>query len=105
MSNNKKNKKNKIKKLYKTSEYKTKEERQQQVKVIINEIKNLGLSNQYEPIKQLYVYFKKYIDEGNSIKINIPFPVIQRTIVGELKIGKKEESVICLQTNSNNSSK
>ena len=28
--------------------------------------------------------------------------MIQRTIVGELKIGKKEECVVCLQNNNNN---
>ena len=31
--------------------------------------------------------------------INIPFDEINRTIVGELKIGKKEECVICLKNN------
>lgn len=102
MTNNKKNKKNKVKKEYKVSEYKTKEERQEQVKTIINEISKLELSNQYEPVKKLYACFKKYIDEGNNVKINIPFPMIQRTIVGELKIGKKEECVVCLQNNNNN---
>ena len=102
MSNNKKNKKNKEKKEYKVSEYKTKEERQEQVKTIIKEINKLELSNKYEPVKELYACFKKYIEEGNSIKINIPFPMIQRTIVGELKIGKKEECVVCLQNNNNN---
>ena len=102
MTNNKKNKKNKVKKEYKISEYKTKEERQEQVKTIINEISKLELSNQYEPVKELYAYLKKYIDEGVVVKINIPFPMIRRTIVGELKIGKNEECVICLQNNHNN---
>ena len=52
MNNNKKRgKKSKTKKEYKLSEYKTKEERQEQVKTIIKEITNLGLSIQYEPVK------------------------------------------------------
>tara|TARA_B100000902_G_scaffold251538_1_gene238006 strand:+ start:258 stop:581 length:324 start_codon:yes stop_codon:yes gene_type:complete len=102
MTNNKKNKKNKVKKEYKISEYKTKEERQEQVKTIINEISKLELSNQYEPVKELYACFKIYIEQGNRVKINIPFPIIDRIIVGELKIGKKEECVICLQNNHNN---
>ena len=55
MNNNKKRgKKSKTKKEYKLSEYKTKEERQEQVKTIIKEITNLGLSIQYEPVKELY---------------------------------------------------
>lgn len=104
MTNNKKNKKNKQKKEYKISEYKTKEERQDQVKTIIKEISKLELSNQYEPVKELYACFKKYIEDGNNIKINIPFPMIERTIVGELKIGKNEECVVCLQNDKSKKS-
>lgn len=83
---------------YKYSEYKTKEERQEQVKTILNEITKLGLSIQYQPVKDLYVHLRTYIEQGVAVKINIPFDEIDRTIVGELKIGKKEECVICLQT-------
>tara|TARA_B100001769_G_scaffold231989_1_gene194861 strand:- start:1113 stop:1412 length:300 start_codon:yes stop_codon:yes gene_type:complete len=83
---------------YKYSEYKTKEERQQQVKTILNEIAKLGLSIHYQPVKDLYAHLRTYIEEGVAVKINIPFDEIDRTIVGELKIGKKEECVICLQT-------
>lgn len=100
MTNNKKRgKKDKVKKEYKVSEYKTKEERQEQVKTIIIEITKLGLSIQSEPIKDLYGCLRKYINEGVVVKINIPFDEINRTIVGELKIGKKEECVICLKNN------
>tara|TARA_B100000925_G_C21928575_1_gene439213 strand:+ start:197 stop:499 length:303 start_codon:yes stop_codon:yes gene_type:complete len=100
MTNNKKrSKKEKVKKEYKLSEYKTKEERQEQVKTIISEITKLGLSVQYEPVKKLYSYLRTYINEGVVVKINIPFDEINRTIVGELKIGKKEECMICLKNN------
>ena len=100
MTNNKKrSKKEKVKKEYKLSEYKTKEERQEQVKTIISEITKLGLSIQYEPVKELYSYLRTYINEGVVVKINIPFDEINRTIVGRLKIGKKEECVICLKNN------
>lgn len=100
MTNNKKRgKKDKAKKEYKASEYKTKEERQEQVKIIICEITKLGLSVQHEPVKELYSYLRTYINDGIVIKINIPFDEINRTIVGELKIGKREECVICLKNN------
>ena len=79
------------------SEYKTKEERQEQVKTIIAEISGLGLSIQYEPVKELYACLRRYIEEDVVIKINIPFPEADRTIVGELKVGKREECVVCLQ--------
>ena len=99
INNKKRDKKNKVKKEYKLSEYKTKEERQEQVKNIIYEITKLGLSIQSEPIKELYSYLRTYINDGIVVKINIPFDEINRTIVGELKIGKKEECVICLKNN------
>ena len=97
MTNNKKYKTYTGKKEYKVSKYKTKEDRQEQVKTIISELNKLDLTIQYDPIKELYACFKKYIDEGESVKINIPFPAIRQTIVGELKIGEKEECVVCLQ--------
>ena len=82
---------------YKYSEYKTKEERQEQVKTILNEITKLGLSIKYQPVKELYTHLQRYIEQGVAVKIHIPFDEIDRTIVGELKIGKKEECVVCLQ--------
>jgi translation initiation factor IF-3 len=84
---------------YKYSEHKTKEERQEQVKTILMEITKLGLSIQYQAVKDLYTHLRTYIEEGIAVKINIPFTEIDRTIVGELKTGKNEECVICLQTN------
>ena len=88
------------KKSFKYSEYKTKEERQEQVKTILMEITKLGLSIQYQPVKDLYAHLRTYIEEGVAVKVNIPFTEIDRTIVGELKIGKNEECVICLQNNT-----
>ena len=79
------------------SEYKTKEERQEQVRNIISEITKLGLSIQYQPVKELYECLRRYIEQGVAVKINIPFDEINRTIVGQLKIGKREECVVCLQ--------
>ena len=88
------NKKIKKEKKKKNVEYKTKEERQEQVKNIIKEFTKFELGYKYEPVQLLYTLFKKYIDEGVAVKINIPFPMIERRIVGELKIGKKEDSVV-----------
>ena len=91
------NKKIKKEKKKKEVEYKTIEERREQVKNILIEFTNFGLGYKYEPVQLLYLLFKKYIDEGVAVKINIPFPMLQRRIVGELKIGKNENSVICLK--------
>ena len=98
MPTNKKNDtKHGTKKTPTLSEYKTREERQEQAKTIITEISGLGLSIQYEPVKELYGCIRRYIEDDVPIKINIPFPEAGRTIVGELKVGKREECVICLQ--------
>ena len=45
----------------------------------------------YEPIKKLYQKFKEYIQEGNRIEVNIPFPEINRRIKGILAISVREE--------------
>ena len=91
------NKKIKKEKKNKEVEYKTIEERKEQVKNILIEFTKFELGYKYEPVQLLYLLFKKYIDEGVAVKINIPFPMLQRRIVGELKIGKNENSVICLK--------
>ena len=91
MTNNKKrSKKEKVKKEYKLSEYKTKEERQEQVKTIISEITKLGLSIQYEPVKELYSYLRTYINEGVVVKINIPLMKLIELLLESLKLGKKK---------------
>ena len=79
------------------SVYKTKEERQEQAKTIISEISNLGLTTEYEPVMELYTCLRRYIEMDVPMKINIPFHEIDRTIIGELKIGKHEKCVVCLR--------
>ena len=76
--------------------YKTKEERQNDVKNIINELNKFELTMTYKPIKKLYNHFKDFIDNGTHIKVNIPFPMINRRIKGELMPNKNGDSNICL---------
>ena len=82
--------------MVKKIEYKTKEERNSDVKNIIKELSNFELKMRYEPIKKLYGHFKDFIDNGNHIKVNIPFPMINRRIKGELMPNKNGDSNICL---------
>jgi len=86
--NNKKRKRNKSKK---DIIYRTKEQRQAEVKTIIAQLTKFDLGIKYEPIKNLYALFKIYIAEGNRVIINIPFPEIKRRIKGLLAISIKEE--------------
>ena len=84
------------KKERKKVEYKTKEERQGDVKNIIKELSKFELTPTYEPVKELYKKFKEFIDGGNHVKVNIPFPMINRMIKGDLMPNKKGDSNICL---------
>ena len=88
MTNNKKRKRKKVKK---EIIYRTKEERQKEVKTILEQLSKLDLDSKYEPIKKLYGLFKTYIAEGNRIIVNIPFPEIKRRIKGLLAVSINEE--------------
>ena len=88
MTNNKKSKKKKVKK---EIIYRTKEERQKEVKTILEQLSEFDLDSKYEPIKKLYGLFKTYIAEGNRIIVNIPFPEIKRRIKGLLAVSINEE--------------
>ena len=77
--------------------YRTKEERQEKVKVILNQLSNFHLNIKYEPIKKLYVLFKEYINDCKRIEVNIPFPEINRRIKGLLAISVNEEVFINLK--------
>ena len=94
MTNNKKTKKKKVKK---EIVYRTKEQRQEEVKNILKQLGEFDLNIQYEPIKNLYQQFKTYIAEGNRMLINIPFPEIDRRIKGLLAISVNEEVWVKLE--------
>ena len=77
-------------------EYKSKEQRKEDVKNIIKELNKFELTLRYEPVKKLYAHFKDFIDNGNLVKVNIPFPMINRRIKGNLMPNVKADSVITL---------
>ena len=66
------NKKNKTKKEKKEIQYRTKQERQNEVKHILEQLSEFQLNPSYEPVKKLYLKFKEYINEGQRIIVNIP---------------------------------
>jgi hypothetical protein len=77
-------------------EYKTKEQRKEDVRNIIKELNNFELTLRYEPVKKLYAHFKDFIENGNIVKVNIPFPMINRRIKGNLMPNVKADSAITL---------
>lgn len=92
----KKNRK-KEKRVKKEIVYRTKEERQNEIKEILSKLSEFNLNTAYEPIKKLYQIFKEYINEGNRIEVNIPFPEVNRRIKGILAISVREEVWITLK--------
>ena len=89
-------KKRKEKKEKKAPEYRTKQERQNEVKHILQQLSDFQLNPTYEPVKKLYLKFKEYINEGERLTVNIPFPGINRRIKGVLAINKREDVTIAL---------
>ena len=77
-------------------QYKTKEQRKEDVRNIIKELNKFELTLRYEPVKKLYAHFKDFIENGNVVKVNIPFPMINRRIKGNLMPNVKADSVITL---------
>ena len=71
--------------------FRTKDQRKDEIKEIIKQLSQLKLTPHYQPMKELYVQFKRYIELGNKLKINIPFPAINRRIKGVLAINTNEE--------------
>ena len=89
--------KNNVKRFKKEIQYRTKEQRQEQVKEILLKLTNFDLNIKYEPVKKLYSLFKEYIQEDKRIEVNIPFPEIKRRIKGLLAISVNEETWVSLQ--------
>lgn len=81
-----------------SNRWKTKEERVECSKAIIQQLTDLGLTVQYPAVALLMRNLRDYINEGRRIKISIPFPEVNRRICGLLAIGKKEETHIVLKS-------
>tara|TARA_A100001234_G_C12610652_1_gene379265 strand:+ start:263 stop:562 length:300 start_codon:yes stop_codon:yes gene_type:complete len=90
------NKKKKVKREKKKIEYRTKQERQDEIREILIQLTHFNLDMTYAPVKLLYKKFKEYITEGQRIVVNIPFPEINRRIKGILAISKNEDVTIAL---------
>tara|TARA_B100001057_G_C22594543_1_gene850339 strand:- start:453 stop:740 length:288 start_codon:yes stop_codon:yes gene_type:complete len=77
-------------------EIRTKEERMDEVREIINQLNTFELTVKYEPVQKLMRLLNNYVKNGDRIKVSIPFPEINRTIRGILATNKKERVFIKL---------
>ena len=71
--------------------FRTKEERQEEGRIIIQKLTNLHIFIAYPPIKILFEKLRQYINDGNRVLINIPFPEMNRRIRGVLADNKHED--------------
>lgn len=92
-----KHKKKGTKKIKKEITYRTKEQRQDEVREILKKLSEFQLNISYEPVRKLYELFKIYIEECKRIDVNIPFPDINRRIKGLLAISVNEQVWINLK--------
>ena len=92
-----KHKKKGVQKVKKEIVYRTKDQRQEEVKTILKKLSEFQLNIKYDPVRKLYDLFKVYIEKGERTEINIPFPDINRRIKGLLAISIREEVWINLK--------
>ena len=92
-----KHKKNKVKKEKTQHVYRTLEQRNEEVRKIIDKLNELQLSIDYEPIKQFYNIMFSYIRTGERTIVNIPFPQMNKRIEGVLATNIREEVALRLK--------
>ena len=65
--------------------YRTKTERMEEIKPIIKKLTELKIvANEHEEIRELLTKIQVYIQQGERIEINIPFPIADVDIKGIL---------------------
>jgi hypothetical protein len=78
--------------------HKSKEERMADIKPIIQKLSDLELNTSYPAIKRLYKEIGEYTKDGESRKINIPFPEVKRRIKGFLSGDTRKETWVKLES-------
>ena len=63
-------------------EYKTKEQRKEDVRNIIKELNNFELTLRYEPVKKLYAHFKDFI-EKKGVGLGAALPLFRLLVTGK----------------------
>ena len=91
MGNNKNKKINKNNKNTQLPVYRSKEERQAEIRPIIEKLSELKLNTEYPEVVPLFTHIRTYIQEGQRIELNIPFPTIGRRIRGILATNMCEQ--------------
>ena len=78
--------------------HKSKDEMITDIKPIIQKLNELELNTSYPAIKRLYKEIAEHIKDGESRKINIPFPEVKRRIKGFLSGDTRKETWVKLES-------
>jgi hypothetical protein len=80
----------------------TKEQRQKEVLPIIAKLTEMHLKVvQFDALKVLMRELQRYVQEGVTIDINIPFPEMNVVILGVLETNVRKRVWVKLQSNQN----
>ena len=71
--------------------YRTKEQRQEETRPILEKLTELRLTTEYEEVVTLLSLMREYIQNDKRTEINIPFPSINRRITGVLATNVREQ--------------
>ena len=75
----------------------TQQERRFETLNIIYQLKQNGLTSQYDAIKELICKLNEYVEKEETIDIHIPFPEKNKIIKGKLPIMKTEKPMVMLK--------
>lgn len=65
-------------------------ERKAEVRAIIEKMGELGLNTAYEEVVELYKLMRRYVQEGERVVVNIPFPAAGGKLSGVLATSVRE---------------
>ena len=77
--------------------YRTKEERRAETRSIIEKLTELRLTTEYEEVLTLMKAIQQYINHGERIEVNIPFPAIKKRFRGVLATNHREQVSVKLE--------
>ncbi len=74
-------------------------ERQAEVRPIVEKMGELGLNTAYEEVVELYKLMRRYVQEGERVVVNIPFPAAGGKLTGVLATSVREQVWIKIEKN------
>tara|TARA_Y100000748_G_C15502018_1_gene490484 strand:+ start:691 stop:993 length:303 start_codon:yes stop_codon:yes gene_type:complete len=75
----------------------TREQRQAEVRKIVDKLTELNLTTAHEPVVELMSVMCDYVNTGNECVVDIQFPALNRRIVGKLTAYVNEPVMVKLK--------